>query len=157
MTKQARYKQRCSEVLQEFHFVHTYVRMNLHLIYNSHFSGSPCWDMSCRAFQMMEATYNRNIKITFELPYQTHRNLLPVLSSVKPLRVLLSRRLLKFVDCIRKSKKVVLKNILRRVECDVRTVTGGNLRSILMLTDTPCVESLRPADIDNVSYSGQLT
>ena len=129
--------------------------MNLHMIYNSHFSGSPCWDMSSRAFHMIEATFNRNIKITYELPYQTHRNILPVLSSVQPLRMLLSRRLLTFIDRIRKSEKAVLRNMLRRVEQDVRTVTGRNLRSILMLTDASSVEVLRPADLDNVIYYGE--
>ena len=155
MTKRARYIQRCSEVLQEFHFVNKDVKMSLHMIYNSHFSGSPCWDMSSRAFHMIEATFNRNIKITYELPYQTHINLLPVLSSVKPLRVLLSRRLLTFVDSIRKLTKVVIKNILRLVEPDVRTVTGRNLRNTLMMTDISCIELLRPADLDDVSYYGE--
>ena len=46
MVKRARYVQRCSEILQEFHFVKPDVKMSLHTIYNSHFTGSPCWDMS---------------------------------------------------------------------------------------------------------------
>ena len=118
MVKRARYIQRCSEILQEFHFVKPDVKMSLHTIYNSHFTGSPCWDMSSRAFNMLEASYNRNIKITYDIPYQTHQNLLPGLANVKPLRIILAKRLLTFVEKIRKSDKAVLRSMLRLVEQD---------------------------------------
>ena len=126
--------------------------MKLHCIYNSHFTGSNCWDMTSRAGQMMEATFNRNIKITYDLPYQTHRNLLPAISNVKPLRVTLAKRLLSFTEKIRKSEKNVLRSTLRLVESDVRTVTGRNLRSILQLCEKSTVQQLCPSDMDSVQY-----
>ena len=111
--------------------------------------------MTSRAAQMMEATFNRNIKITYNLPYPTHRNILPVISNVKPLRLTLARRLLSFIEKIKKSDKPVLRSILSVVECDVRTVTGRNLRSILQLCDKSTVEQLSPSDMDTVSYYGE--
>ena len=104
---------------------------------------------------MLEASYNRNIKITYDIPYQTHRNLLPGLANVKPLRIILAKRLLTFVEKIRKSDKAVLRSMLRLVEQDANTVTGRNLRTTLLLTYTASVEQLRPEDSDNVSYYGE--
>ena len=104
---------------------------------------------------MKEATFNRNIKITYDLPYPTHRNLLPDISNVKPLRVTLAKRLLSFFEKIKKSEKSVLRNTLNVVESDVRTVTGRNLRSILQLCDKSTVQQLCPSDMDTVSYYGE--
>ena len=104
---------------------------------------------------MMEATFNRNIKITFDLPYPTHRNILPVLSNVKPLRVMLAKRLLSFTERIKKSDKKVLRSTLSVVECDARTVTGRNLRSLLQLCNKSTVQQLTPSDMDTVSYYGE--
>ena len=152
MQKRAMFISRSSEINQEFHFVPPDGKMKLHCIYNSHFTGSNCWDMTSRAGQMMEATFNRNIKITYDLPYQTHRNLLPPISNVKPLRVTLAKRLLSFTEKIRKSEKSVLRSTLRLVESGVRTVTGRNLRSILQLCEKSTVQQLCPSDMDSVQY-----
>ena len=104
---------------------------------------------------MMEASFNKNIKITHDLPYATHRNILPVISNMKPLRITLAKRLISFFDKIKKSEKSVLKQILTIVESDVRTVTGRNLRSILALTDKSAIDQLHPSDMEIVSYYGE--
>ena len=103
----------------------------------------------------MEATFNRNIKITYDLPYPTHRNILPVISNVRPLRVTLAQRLLTFIEKIKKSGKNVLRSTLSVVESDSRTVTGRNLRSILQLCDKSTVQQLCHSDMDTVLYRGE--
>ena len=107
--KRARYIERSCEILQEFHFTAPLMKMKLHSIYNSHFTGSCCWDMTSQAGKMLEATYNKNIKITYDLPYATHRNLHPVISGAKPLRITLAKRLIAFTERIRNSNKSVLR------------------------------------------------
>ena len=104
---------------------------------------------------MLEGTFNMNIKITHNLPCPTHRNLLPVISNVRPLRLTLSRRLLIFTQKIRQFHKPVLRQMMRLVENDTRTVTGRNLRSILLLTDRSTIRQLQPSDVDNVCYYGE--
>ena len=104
---------------------------------------------------MMEATFNRNIKITYDLPYPTHRNILPVISNVRPLRVTLAQRLLTFIEKIKKSDKNVLRSTLSVVESDSRTVTGRNLRGILQLCEKSTVKQLCPSDMDTVLYRGE--
>ena len=155
MSKRAQYIQRSNELLQEFHFAHYSTKLKLNSVYNSHFSGSNCWDLTSRAAQMFEGTFNRNIKLTLNLPYPTHRNILPVISHVKPLRTILAKRFLTFVEKLRNSDKPVLRNTISLVENDTRTVTGRNLRNILLLTDRPDVQHLRPSDMETVFLYGQ--
>ena len=94
MIKRARYIERSCEILQEFNFVAPEGKMKIHNIYNSHFTGSSCWDMTSVAGRMMEASFNKNIKITYDLPYATHRNILPVISNIEPLRITLAKPLI---------------------------------------------------------------
>ena len=104
---------------------------------------------------MFEGTFNRNIKLTLNLPYPTHRNILPVISHAKPLRITLAKRFLTFVGKLRSSEKPVLRHTVRLVENDTRTVTGRNLRNILLLTDRPDVQHLSPIDMDAVCLYGE--
>ena len=48
-----------------------------------------------------------------------------------------------------------MKQILSLVESDARTVTGRNLRSILVLTDKSSISQLYPHDMDSVNYYGE--
>ena len=104
---------------------------------------------------MFEGTFNRNKKLTLNLPYPTHRNILPVISHVKPLRTTLAKRFLTFVEKLRNSEKPVLHNTISLVENDTRNITGRNLRNILLLTDRPDVQHLRPSNMEAVFLYGQ--
>ena len=75
---------------------------------------------------MFESTFNRKIKLTLNLPHPTHRNILPVISHVKPLRITLAKRFLAFVEKLRNSEKPVLRNTISLLENDTKTVTGRN-------------------------------
>ena len=104
---------------------------------------------------MFESTFNRKIKLTLNLPHPTHRNILPVISHVKPLRTTLAKRFLTFVEKLRNSEKPVLLNTISLVENDTRTITGRNLRNILLLTDRSDVQHLRPSNMEAVFLYGQ--
>lgn len=51
-----------------------------------------------------------------------------------------------------KESKPVLRQLYKIASSDVRTVTGGNLRNILLLTDKLQVEDLEPSLVDNIMY-----
>ena len=110
--------------------------------------------MTGRACEMFEATFNRNIKLTYNLPYPTHRNLLQPISNLKPLRVILAKRFLTFTKKLRQSEKPVLRSMIGLVEHDVQTVTGRNLRRILQLTEKPSIQNLKASDMDDVNLHG---
>ena len=59
----------------------------------------------------------------------------------------MARRFLSFIQSIRASNKQALRNLLRVVEFDTRSVTGRNLRTILLETLVLDVRSLKPADV----------
>ena len=67
-----------------------------------------------------------------DLPLATHRYLIEPLSGRKHLRKVCARRFLKMSQSIRKSTKPSLKMILSAIEYDARSVTGRNLRIIMM-------------------------
>ena len=102
--------------------------------------------MSGRAFKMLEAIFNRNVKITFDLPYPTHRNLLPLVSGVTPLRELLSCRYLRFITRLRTSTKDVLRMLINPTEEDTTKVIGRNLRNIMLASNKATVKDLIPSD-----------
>ena len=75
LIKRPRYIKRNFEILQEFHFATQEMKMKLQSIYNSHFPGSSCWDITSPAGRIMEGSINKNIKITYDLPCAVHSNI----------------------------------------------------------------------------------
>ena len=66
------------------------------------------------------------------LPRTTHRFFLEPLSNTKHLKKSLKKRFIKFVEKLRKSKKEVLRCVLREIEHDCRSTTGRNIRKLLL-------------------------
>ena len=106
-----------------------------------------CWNMFSPSGDSIEGTWNRNIKIMFDLPYPTHRNLLPPISNSPNIKMILGQRYLKFISTLKTSKKPVLRQLIRIVENDSRTTTGHNLRNFLMMTKLARVKEMTPSTI----------
>ena len=75
----------------------------------------------------------------------------PVLGK-EHMKLKLIRNYLGFVKALRNSTKYILKVLYKISSRDVRTVTGSNLRNILLLTNEMQVDKLRPTMVDNISY-----
>ena len=103
--KRAKYIAKNCEILQEFFFAHPETRSRSNLIYNSHFTGSPIWDIFSKQANMVENTWNKSIRCMFDLPLQTHRNLIEPVSGTKHLKFLLIKRFMSFLNQIEKSTK----------------------------------------------------
>ena len=65
---------------------------------------------------------------------------------------ILMKRLISFVDKIRKSRKPVLKQLWDISVGDVRSITGKNMRNILMLTNKMRVEDITRTDVEHIKY-----
>ena len=74
--KKAKYIAKCNEICQEFSFASSRTKFKLNWIYNMSWYGSALWDLSSDEFLKVESTYNRSVKIQFDLPYDTHRYLI---------------------------------------------------------------------------------
>ena len=118
-------------------------------IFNNHFTGSQLWKHGSKGFEKMEATYNKSIKIMFDLPLSTHRFLIEPISGSPHLSRTLVRRYLSFIENINKSKKVALRELLEVAQRDARTTTGAsNMRFIMLLTGQNRVEDLKAGNVD---------
>ena len=134
------------EIQQEFYFCHPKNKFDINKIYNSHFTGSPLWDLFSRESEMIENSWNVSFRHMYQLPLQTHRRFVESVSGVTHVKTTLIRRFLGFLKQIRTSPKAVTRDFLCILQNDVRSTTGNNLRSILLATDKIRVEDLSVED-----------
>ena len=71
--KRGQYVARNCELQQEFFFAHPDSKFELNMIYNSHMTGCPLWDLFSRESVMIEKSWNVSFRVMFKLPLQTHR------------------------------------------------------------------------------------
>ena len=88
----------------------------------------------------------------FDLPLETHRSLIEPVSGTKHLKFVLIQRFMSFLNQIEKSSKYAPKLLLQNIKRDTRSVTGSNLRNILLLTDKDSIEELNSSEIDKLRY-----
>jgi hypothetical protein len=150
--KIAKYIDKNCTLNQEFSFAHPSTKITLNNIYNCHFSGSQVWNLFSQGAASFEGTFNRSIKIMAGLPYPTHRYLMEPLAGTEHMKIKLMRNYLGFIKRIKDSSKPVLRQLYMLASRDVRTVTGSNLRNILLLTDKLHVEDLEPSLVKNIMY-----
>ena len=86
------------------------------------------------------------------MPYQTHRYLVEPVSGQLHLKKLLIKRFLSFISQIKQSDKQIPKQLLHCSQLDTRSVTGSNLRRILLLTKKTRVEDINDKDIKNIEF-----
>ena len=100
----------------------------------------------------MESTWNLSTKLMMDLPRGTHRCLIEPLSKVTHIKTVLMKRFLNFVQQIKKSSKEASKFLLESIEHDARSITGSNLRNILLKTDKARIHDMVPNDALNIKY-----
>ena len=125
--------QTAMELNQEFFSLPANVKMKLNLLYNSHFSGSNIWKFDSEEARHLFSSWNKNIKLIYNLPWSTHRWILEEITGCN-LKLMLYSRYIKFLNSIHKSSKHSVKYLLSVSSTDVRSVTGSNLRNILLTT-----------------------
>ena len=83
-------------------------------------------------------------KIMFDLPYDTHRYFYEAVTATKHPSIIIRTRFVNFLKMINQSNKVAPKLLLQHVQCDVRSVTGSNLRSLFLEYDTMDLSDVEP-------------
>ena len=150
--KKGRYVSKNIELNQEFFFTAKETRININNIYNSSWYGSVLWDIFSPASTRIESAYNRSMKVTMELHYSTHRELIEPLSKSKHVKVMFIQRFLQMTNHIRNSSKPILRSLLSEIEYDTRSVTGRNLRNIMLLLNKNSISEITTADCENIKY-----
>ena len=131
--KRAKFIQRNNEIIQEFHFANPSTKCHLNNIYNLSFSGSPLWDLFSEETISLEKTYNKAVRLMWYIPLESHRYLIEPITNQVHLKFVLIKRFLNFRKQILKSSKQALKSLLSIFETDCRSMTGRNLRKIMLL------------------------
>ena len=150
--KRAKYIGKNNEIIQEFYFAHPKTRLQINSIWNSHWSGSVLWDLFGPEAEQVYGTYNQSVKIMFDIPRSSSRFLIEPLTGASHLKKVLIKRFLTFVESIKSSKKIALKNLFKVVKEDCRSVTGNNLTRIMNLVGKVNVDSLVPTDAMDIQY-----
>ena len=150
--KRAAFINKNIELNQEFNFCHPSAKVRINQIYNLHFTGSVMWDLFSKEAIMLENSWNTSVRVMFDIPLQTHRSLIEPVSQTMHLKFVLLERFLSFLQQIEKSKKQVPRHLLSFIKHDVQSITGSNLRNLLLLTDKHRIEELCKDDIRKLKY-----
>jgi hypothetical protein len=151
--KRAQYIDRNNELIQEYNFAHPKTKFQMNSIFNSHFSGSQVWDLLSPECAMIESTWNRSIKLMFDLPLQTHHNFMCPISESHHVKSMLIKRFISFTQKLETSKKLSVKHLYRAVKDDAQTTTGSNIRNVQLLIGKED-RKLDPNDEMFIKYHG---
>ena len=105
LVKRARFIERNSELLQEFHFANANSEMLCKLNRISSFFGSMLWDLTSRNVNMIINSWSVSIRYMWGLPLQTHKHFIEPLGGTHT-KTMLYLRFINFVQSIRKKSKI---------------------------------------------------
>ena len=132
--KRAVYIQACMNLNQEFECLSGENQLRLLRLYNSHYTGSQCWDFTSKMFDQLMNSYNVNIRIIFNLPRKTHCWMMEEISGGKHPKQMIYSRFLKFIKTLEENKRESVKALFNTMKTDVRSLTGTNIRKIFLDT-----------------------
>ena len=150
--KKASYVTKNIELNQEFAWAHPATKVKVNNIYNSHQYGSVLWNLFGKGSQSIESSYNRSVKVMLDLPWATHRSLIQPLTGETHVKLVLLKRYLIFLEKMKNSGKSPLVMLLNEAKKDVRSVTGSNLRNIMILAGKSSIEDVTVEDVDTIPY-----
>ena len=105
---------------------------------------------------MLFNTWNKSVRLIFDVPLTTHRFFLEPLADSRHLKNILMKRFLGFIQQIEKSPKLLPNILLQAVKRDCRSTTGSNLRNIMLLTTKDDITKLVPSDALEILYQPVL-
>ena len=73
-------------------------------------------------------------------------------SMVKHMRIQIISNYLNFIEKVKSSEKRILRQLYSLCSGDCRTVTGSNLRNILLMTSSSSIEKLSPSAVSEMAY-----
>jgi len=145
--KRARFIQTNNEICQEFNFAHPDTKATLDWIYNSHFTGSPIWDLFCKEAEMVSSTWNVATRVMFGLDRKTHRYFIEPLRKRQHIKWALILRFLTFTKRLKESPKTQLSMLYQVIRNDCRSTTGRNIRRIENIFNGKPFEEIRETNI----------
>ena len=138
--KRAKFIGKVHSLNQEFHFCHPDVVMNLYKIYTCSFYSSSLYDLFSNKLDQLYRTWNKAVRILFDVPMDTHTYLIePISKSLHP-KVMLSSRFVTFHKTNTFCKKPSVRLLASLAASDQRTSYGRNLKNISNKCKMPNVD-----------------
>ena len=128
--KRGRMIGKVNSLLQEFHYVEPEVMVKLLNIYVTSFYGSNLWDLYSADVDRIFKSWNVTIRNVFDVPWQTHRYLVEVISNCPHPKTLMCSRFVKFTNSLVTSKKNSVRYLGKLNKVDKRTLMGKTLVKI---------------------------
>ena len=88
----------------------------------------------------------------WKIPLESHRYFIEPITSQVHLKVVLLKRFLSFRNQVLRSSKTAMKSLFSICEADCRSVTGSNLRKIMLLCQENSIHSLTISDLEQLDY-----
>ena len=119
--KRSQFIQKNNEICQEFSFADSTTKIRLNNIFNTHFTGSPIWDLFCGEADAIEKTWNVAMRKTMKLNRCSHISNRTTFTNT-PYQILPNEKLHQFYtedpklhkNILRPYTTVVLKKIVNR-------------------------------------------
>ena len=150
--KRSQFIQKNNEICQEFSFADSTTKIRLNNIFNTHFTGSPIWDLFCGEADTIEKTWNVAMRKRMKLNRCSHRFLIEPLSQTRHIKFSLMKRFINFTHKILNSTKTSLKSLYNCIKKDCRSITGNNLRNIMLQQNVSNIESISMKAIMDMKY-----
>ena len=151
LAKRGRFIGKVNSLLQEFHHVDPEVMVRLLNIYTTSFYGSVLWDLYSPEVTRIYSAWNVTIRKVFKLPWATHRYLIEPISGTKHPKILLTSRMLTFMESLMNCSKGSVRYLANVVFDDRRTKVGQSVSKIAKDCDT-CRGSLTSRNVASLEY-----
>ena len=134
LEKRAQYIAKNNQLSQEFHYANRKTKVLLNNVYNTSFYGAQLWDLFSPSSNKLESSWNVSQRIMNNLPKNTHRYFIEPISNTHHIIKSLHKRFINFISNIKLCTKTVLRSALKAVSTDVRSISGKNLRMMMLKT-----------------------
>ena len=132
LMKRAQFIGKVNSLLQEFHYVESNVMVRILEIYVTSFYGSCLWDLYSAEVTRIYSSWSVTMRNVYNLPWTSHRYLIESVSNTRHPKTMLSSRLVRFWDSLRKCKKSSVRYLFSLVYNDRRTLTGRTASRIAL-------------------------
>ena len=152
--KRSKFIGKVHSLLQEFGFLDHNMVFDMMNIYASSFYGSNLWGLDSSSTEKIFTSWNKMVRLVWNLPNTTHRYLIEEISKKPHLKASLCQRYLVFVNSLRNSKKDCVSSLAKRVCSDQNSITKNNLN--LIEKESNCIDilSLTPSYVSSqVKYA----
>ena len=150
--KRARYIQSCNELVQEFSYTCSRTKAYINRVFNSHAYGSVLWNLHGNEANMLFNTWSTSIRRIFGLDRRTHRYLIEPISKMEHLKYAIQKRFINFTKKLETSPKMVVRSVNRIVGKDCRSITGENIRRIMLSCGADLVTGPTCRDISRKGF-----